>query len=203
MNNERDFKGVWIRKEIYLDERLSALDKIVFAEIDSLDGKDGCFCTNEYLADFCQCGERTVSLSISKLVKLGLVRMESFDGRMRILRSCLANLARQTSKNCEADGNIPISNENNTIIKTQKRLEKAAEKDESKNPYGTFSNVLLTDGEVADLKKRFGSEWKDKVDYFSERIKCKGYKYKSHHAAILAWEREKNGGKLNAEREYF
>ena len=203
MNDSRDFKGIWIRKEIYLDERLSALDKIVFAEIDSLDGKDGCFCTNEYLAEFCQCGERTVSQSISKLVKLGLVKLESFDGRTRILRSCLADFARQTSKNCEADGNIPISNNNNTIIKAQERLERAQRKEESKNPYGTFNNVLLTDEEIADLKKRFGGDWKNKVDSLSEYIKSTGRKYSSHHATILSWERRKNGGKLNAEREYF
>ena len=34
---ERDFKGVWIPKEVWLDERLSMLDKGIFAEIDSLD----------------------------------------------------------------------------------------------------------------------------------------------------------------------
>lgn len=106
MGQERDFKGVWISKDIYLDDRLTALEKIVLAEIDSLDGKDGCFCSNEYLAEFCQCGVRTVSQAISKLIELGLVKMESFDGRTRILRSCIAKSARQTSKNCEADNGI-------------------------------------------------------------------------------------------------
>jgi len=106
LGQERDFKGVWISKDIYLDDRLTALEKIVLAEIDSLDGKDGCFCSNEYLAEFCQCGVRTVSQAISKLIELGLVKMESFDGRTRILRSCIAKSARQTSKNCEADSGI-------------------------------------------------------------------------------------------------
>lgn len=203
MSEERDFKGVWIKKEIYLDTRLSALDKIVFAEIDSLDGKDGCFCSNEYLANFCQCGLRTASASVSKLVKLGLVRIDSFDGRTRILRSCLADFASLPSNNCDSDGEIHIKDKNNTFIKTQKRLERAQKKQESKKPYGTFQNVMLTDEEVEDLKRRFGGGWVAKVDYFSERVKSKGYKYASHHAAILSWERERNGGKLNAEKEYF
>ena len=52
---DRDFKGIWIPKEIWLDERLNALDKIILAEINSLDGEDGCYASNQYLAEFCQC----------------------------------------------------------------------------------------------------------------------------------------------------
>ena len=43
--NERSFQGVWIPKEIYLDDRLGALDKILLAEIASLDTGDGCINT--------------------------------------------------------------------------------------------------------------------------------------------------------------
>lgn len=100
----RDFKGVWIPKEIYLDERLSALDKIILAEIDSLDDEDkGCYASNQYLADFCQCSERKVTASISKLIEYGYVEAENFDGRHRVLRSRVAKSARQGSKKCEAD----------------------------------------------------------------------------------------------------
>ena len=55
MNVNRDFKGVWIPREVWLDSRLSMLDKGILAEIDSLDMSDsGCFASNEHLADFCQ-----------------------------------------------------------------------------------------------------------------------------------------------------
>lgn len=40
----RDFKGVWIPKEVWLDTRLNALDKVILTEIDSLDnGERGCY----------------------------------------------------------------------------------------------------------------------------------------------------------------
>ena len=43
--HERDFKGIWIDRKIWLDNRLNALDKIILAEIDSLDATDdGCLC---------------------------------------------------------------------------------------------------------------------------------------------------------------
>lgn len=99
---ERDFKGVFIPKEVWLDKRLTAVEKSVFAEINSLDGEDGCVASNDYLAKFCQCSERLVSQAVSKLVKIGFVEVESFDGRTRVLRTSLAYRARQSSRICEA-----------------------------------------------------------------------------------------------------
>ena len=101
---ERDFKGVWIPKEVWLDKRLSMLDKGILTEIDSLDmGENGCFASNEHLAEFCQCSLTKVSTSISKLIEFGYVSVVSFDGRKRFLKSRLSKSERQTFKNCEAD----------------------------------------------------------------------------------------------------
>ena len=72
-DNERDFKGVWIPKTVWLDERLNALDKVILTEIDSLDcGERGCYASNQHIADFCQCSESKVSKAISKLIGLSL-----------------------------------------------------------------------------------------------------------------------------------
>lgn len=116
----RDFKGVWIPKEVYLDERLTALEKIIFVEIDSLDdGENGCFASNEYLADFCQCTKVKVSTAISKLIKLKYLEKAGFDGRRRILKSRLKLSLRQTSKKFNAEikkvdsNNIDNKKENN------------------------------------------------------------------------------------------
>lgn len=107
MQQERDFKGIWISKEIWLDTRLNALEKIILAEIDSLDNEEkGCFASNKYLADFCQCSETKVSTAISKLIEFGYLYLEKFDGRERILKSRLSNFERQTLKNCKADFKI-------------------------------------------------------------------------------------------------
>ena len=50
MKENRDFKGVWIPKEIWLNTDLSIIEKVLLVEIDSLDNSDrGCFASNEYL----------------------------------------------------------------------------------------------------------------------------------------------------------
>jgi DNA-binding transcriptional regulator GbsR (MarR family) len=83
----RDFKGVWIPKEIWLNPNLNAIEKIIFAEIDSLDnGEKGCYASNEHLANFCGCSENKISTCIKKLIDLGLVEVTGFDGRHRYLR---------------------------------------------------------------------------------------------------------------------
>lgn len=100
---DRDFKGIWIDKEIWLDKRLNALDKIILAEIDSLDIEDkGCWASNEYLAEFCQCNSITISRTIKKLKELGFIEQVSFDGRHRILKSRLSKMLRQPKQKDKA-----------------------------------------------------------------------------------------------------
>lgn len=130
MEVKRDFKGVWIPREVWLDKRLSALDKVILTEIDSLDqGGNGCYASNQHLAEFCQCSERKVSDAVTKLIKCGYVSVASFDGRKRTLRSNLSNVrgrleksARQDSKNCEAESQNLL--QSNTYRKTSTNTDK-------------------------------------------------------------------------------
>ena len=114
---ERGFKGIWIPAEVWLDERLNPLEKVILMEIDSLDCVEkGCYASNEYIAGFCQCSESKVAHAVTRLVELGYVSRKSFDGRQRILQSRLAKFARQNSKVCKADvQNLQESNIDNNI----------------------------------------------------------------------------------------
>jgi hypothetical protein len=85
----RDFKGIWIPKELWLDKRLSLLEKALLAEIDSLDGPDHCYADNLYFQNMFNVKERTISETISRLKKLGLLEQVSFDGRRRQIKSNL------------------------------------------------------------------------------------------------------------------
>lgn len=67
----RDFKGVWIPREIWLNTELSITEKVLLVEIDSLDNEEGCFASNEYLAKFIGISKDRVSKLISGLSKKG------------------------------------------------------------------------------------------------------------------------------------
>lgn len=102
-NVQREFKGIWIPREVWLDSRLNALDKVIFAEIDSFSSSGKvCFQNNATIAEFCQCSESKVSKTVSKLIDLGYIRCVSFDGRKRYLQSCLVNFTTLDSKKSEA-----------------------------------------------------------------------------------------------------
>lgn len=84
----RDFKGVWIPKEIYLHKELSWSEKILLIEIDSLDNDEekGCFASNKYLAEFIGISESSMANMISKLKAQKYIFQVFFDGRNRGLR---------------------------------------------------------------------------------------------------------------------
>ena len=102
-NKERDFKGVWIPKEIWLNDELTLLEKCIFVEIDSLDNENHCTASNEYFAEFCNCSESKVSKAIKKLVELDMIEVMEFDGRHRKIRGRVVKSTRQSSKKYEAE----------------------------------------------------------------------------------------------------
>lgn len=73
---DRDFKGIWIPKEIYLNEELNWTEKILLVEIDSLSNINGCFASNDHFAKHLNVSKDRISKIISKLVKLGYITSE-------------------------------------------------------------------------------------------------------------------------------
>lgn len=116
----RDFKGVWIPKDVWLNKDLTLLEMVIFVEIDSLDNEDNCVAGNEYFAEFCGCSESKVSKAIKKLQNLNMIEVLSFDGRHRKLR--VVKNDRQSSKKYEADSQKMLTN--NISIKQQTILSK-------------------------------------------------------------------------------
>jgi hypothetical protein len=84
----RDFKGVWIPKEIYLNKELSWSEKILLIEINSLDNNEekGCFASNKYLSEFIGISESSMANMVSKLKAQNYIFQVFFDGRNRGLR---------------------------------------------------------------------------------------------------------------------
>ncbi|MDM8128845.1 conserved phage C-terminal domain-containing protein [Paraclostridium benzoelyticum] len=73
---ERGFKGIWIPKEIWLNESLSIQEKVFLVEIDSLDNdEDGCFASNEYFANFLKLSKNRCSEIIKSLEKKGFIKI--------------------------------------------------------------------------------------------------------------------------------
>jgi hypothetical protein len=73
---ERDFKGVWIPKEIWLNEDLGWSEKLLLVEIDSLAKNGECFASNEYLGKFLRLSKKRVSELITDLNRRGYLTVD-------------------------------------------------------------------------------------------------------------------------------
>mgnify|MGYP003650068076 CR=1 FL=1 len=130
MQKERNFLGVWLPKAIYLNKQLSWSEKILLVEIESLDNVDGCFASNDYFADFLDVTKTTISVSISKLKKLGFIEQVSFDGRKRVLKVINAEFKKTERQSVEKPkcsiqenlqhNNTDINTDNNSFKNNKK-----------------------------------------------------------------------------------
>ena len=113
--SNRDFKGVWIPKEIWLNTELSMLEKVVLIEISSLDNEEHCTASNEYFANFCSVSIASVTRAIQHLIDMGYIKRMSFDGRKRVL--AVISLTNQNDKGPNQNDEGPNQNDESPYSK--------------------------------------------------------------------------------------
>lgn len=185
MSDNRDFKGVWIPKDIWLSKDMNLFEKCLLVEIDSLDcGPKHCFKSNETFAEFFQVSVPTVSRAVKSLAQKGFVSValiKTPHGSERTIKS-LIKMISVTDQNDQTPTDQNDS-QGNTSSSSKKKESNTA----TKHKHGEFSNVLLTDDELEKLKTSFPLDWQQRIKTMDEGIELKGYKYKSHYLAILKW----------------
>lgn len=83
MSNERDFKGVWIPKEVWLNKNLTPIEKFFLIEIESLDNEKGCYASNAHFSELFgltkgRCTQIIKSLEAKNVLTIHLQR----DGKL-------------------------------------------------------------------------------------------------------------------------
>ena len=82
----RDFKGIWIPRDIWLSDQLSLMEKVLFVEIHSLDNERGCFASNKYFAEFFGVSDRQIRTYIGSLKEKGFVSVTIQNRNERVIR---------------------------------------------------------------------------------------------------------------------
>lgn len=137
----RDFKGVWIPKEIWLSKELKMLEKVILTEIYSLDNEDHCIAGNEYFAEFCSCSLSAVSKTIKHLKELGYIEELEFDGRHRKLR--VVNFNSLPSKIYYAESqNLLANNIDNKLTNNKNNSKELLQKPKRENLYTKCVNLV-------------------------------------------------------------
>jgi hypothetical protein len=166
MNEIRDFKGVWIKKEIWLNTNLTLIEKVLIVEIDSLDNSErGCFASNEYLAKFVNLSEGRVANIISDLKKRDFIIQLFFDGRNRGLRT--------NKQKCESSFNENVKAE---YTKTTKQNTRKREHNNTVNNTDNNTDYIISENEFShtedEIKNPFTRQgYSDSLD--SDKVKKK------------------------------
>jgi|TARA_R100000482_G_scaffold120306_2_gene65468 biotin operon repressor len=194
---EREFKGVWIPAEVWLDTKLTLVEKALLAEIDSFTGAGKSFHkSNETIQVEYGISRPTISKAIKKLQGLGYITSTS-DGRVRHLvvqadRKILTGRGKdsfgQTEKTFRAEG------KNSTPTNTLERTSKKTIKGSKARPQNL--------DEVLEAFKAVGAEEVDAMqfyDYYSANgwTQGRGKPIKDWKAAARGWIRRTQQFKAN------
>lgn len=137
----RDFKGIWIPKELWIRDDMSFSEKILLMEIDSLDSGDGCWAGNSHFATLLNLSPMTIKNMITSMSDRGLISQS--PGEKRILRSLVPRHEK-----------MPVGHE---------KMPEAARKNADYKESNTNSNNTTTLGPSAPINK--DCEWDgEKVD---------------------------------------
>ena len=183
---EREFKGVWIPKEVWLNSELSLTEKALLAEIDSFTGEGKAFYkSNETIQEEYKVSRPTISKALKKLEGMGFIKIE-FDGRRRKV-TYQADRKIFTGRRKEFYGQtvkkFPADRKNSTSINTVKEQVKEHSKEEA--------IVLPWDSE------RFADIWSEWKEDRRER-KIKKYTRRGELAALHKLHNETNGDEQQA-----
>ena len=218
----RDFRGIWIPKEIWLSKDLSTNEKILLAEIDSLGGSsDGCFASNQYFADFFDLSKDRISRLVSGLKNKGYITVEliykegTCEVDKRIIKLNPYSYFYQGVQNHQGGiGENTKDITNNYNINNNNKTSKKKTTKEPRHKYGEFKNVLLSDKDLEKLKAEYGEELVEKyIKKMDEWIELNGRRYKNYYLALRQWMNkevskkqekvEKQEGDTKYDEEYF
>ncbi|WP_413476731.1 conserved phage C-terminal domain-containing protein [Latilactobacillus fuchuensis] len=183
INNNRDFKGVWIPAKIWLDANLSIQETVFLTEIDSLDnGKSGCFASNKYFSTFfglstSRCSRVIASLKDKGYLNINYIRNgKEIDKRiLRVNRQPIANAQQGIAKTQQGIaetpprycGNAQVNNTSNNTVNNTSNIKPLSSKPDP-IPYTEIISYLnqvtgKSFKNVETHKKLIRSRWNEKA----------------------------------------
>lgn len=189
----RDFKGVWIPKDVWLDHNLSWMEKLLLVEIDSLDAEKGCFASNGYFGEFFNLSPSRISEMVSSLVSKGYITTfllyEGKQVKQRILTPTIPIRKLEGGIRKTEEGYSEKAKGNNTLINNTSI--------NNTNKIYNKKFVKPTPKEVSDYAKEINFNLDG--DYFCDWNEARGWlvsknPMKDWKAAIRTWKR--NGSKF-------
>lgn len=191
MNNHKGYYAV-IPADVRYDEKLIPNAKLLYGEITALSNDKGyCWATNSYFANLYGVTTKTISNWLSSLEKQGYIYREVERDEKKVVTSRKIFLGGMKESSYPSGRKVPTPpeekvKENNTSNNTSNNTENKGETP-TKQKYGEFNNVLLTDDELEKLKNKYPNDLNQRIERLSDYVASTGKSYKSHYATIISW----------------
>ncbi len=125
---KRDFKGIWVPAEVWLNKDLKLIEKMFMVEIDSLDNEKGCYASNGYFAEFFGISKGRCSQIIKSLKEKNILEIEyQYEGKQiikRVLRILKGGVYFSKGGCLENDKGNNTEKNNTLLINKEKTLKK-------------------------------------------------------------------------------
>ena len=158
----RDFKGVWIPKDVWLDHNLSWMEKLLLVEIDSLDAEKGCFASNGYFGEFFNLSPSRISEMVSSLVSKGYITTfllyEGKQVKQRILTPTLPIRKLEGGIRDTEGGYSEKAKDINTLISNTT----------INNTNKIYNDKVAFVIRVDEFKDKLGNQYQSFLDYWTE-----------------------------------
>lgn len=156
---DRNFKGIWIPKEIWLAEDLTLQEKVLLVEIDSLDDEiTGCYASNKYFSKFFKLTTQRVSQIINALASKKYISI-TFEYQGKEIEKRILKINRPPYPNVEVSNKFDRYQENlQGGIKYSKEGYQENFKDNNiykNNINNNIKDTYFDDEELNDLFKDF------------------------------------------------
>ena len=168
---KRDFKGVWIPKDVWLSKDLTVQEKLFYVEINSLDNEKGCFANNHYFAEFFDISKQRVSIVIKSLIDKGYIKSTIIykEGTKQIVYRVL-NICKipspiiqgKPSHTKQGEGTIEMFKDSNTVNNTSTNN---TDKVYSKEIHDSYDKCILYFPEhLRPNNEKKKNQWLDTID---------------------------------------
>jgi len=164
------FTGIFIPVEILELKEISLLEKILLSWIDALydEEKGGCYASNFHLSQRLGVKENTIVKAISKLRKMKLIEDVSFDGRKRVIISCVIKHIEKIRKDKKKSIESQSGSDKNPMLGVKKITPRVGQKshphNKEKNP--THTNYSKEESKVKNIAQSRKNSTEQRPDFY-------------------------------------
>jgi len=183
-------KGIWVPIEILQDKSLTMHEKFVLMEISQLCDleENKCYALNEHFAKMLNVSKKSISNTMSSLVKKGLIEIELSDrNHKRLLSIKDGHPSTKDGHPSTKDGQ---SKENKTINKTINKENKEKEFNFTLTKKTTYEKLSRGYKDKLKAKCLLADGNLERYDAFVIQLEAKGYSFKNFFKAYLSWDKD-------------